>query len=138
MLVKDGTGDILMVKASYKDYWTPPGGIVEKDASPKETVEKEMFEELGIRVKAKKLTLVMYRFAERDMPEKMFWFFDGGVLGEEEIKNIKPDGDEILEFKFMTKKEILNSTADWGERWEKIIEVWESGQTQYFDNDEIL
>jgi len=39
-----------MVKASYKDHWTFPGGIVDENESPKHAALREVQEEIGIRL----------------------------------------------------------------------------------------
>ncbi len=41
---------VLMVKASYKNHWTFPSGIVDEGESPKEAAIRETLEETGIIV----------------------------------------------------------------------------------------
>lgn len=41
-------GKILMVKATYKDHWTFPGGIVDAGESPKQAALRETHEETGL------------------------------------------------------------------------------------------
>lgn len=50
---KDKTLSVLLVKQKYgqnKDQWVLPGGLVKDDESLKDAVERELFEEAGIKV----------------------------------------------------------------------------------------
>lgn len=43
------SGDkVLMVKATYKDHWTFPSGVVDENESPKTGALRETFEEIGL------------------------------------------------------------------------------------------
>jgi len=102
VLFLDREGNILIVKPSYKDCWHLPGGSVEADESPLEGAIRETKEELGIKVANLKFVLVNYRWAEleKDKPERLSFMFYGGVLTENQIKQIKVDGSEIVAFEF--------------------------------------
>ncbi|MCX6716561.1 MAG: NUDIX hydrolase [Candidatus Taylorbacteria bacterium] len=50
--------EILIVKPSYKDFWSMAGGVVEKNESPKDACIREVKEEIGINLKEAKLTTV--------------------------------------------------------------------------------
>lgn len=41
---------VLMVKASYKNYWSFPAGIVDEAESPKQAAMRECYEEVGVRI----------------------------------------------------------------------------------------
>jgi len=51
-------GQILMVRESMDGRWSIPGGWTDIGFSPKEVVEKEVFEETGLKVNAKRLMAV--------------------------------------------------------------------------------
>jgi|AntRauTorcE11897_2_1112592.scaffolds.fasta_scaffold17941_2 8-oxo-dGTP pyrophosphatase MutT (NUDIX family) len=44
------SGKVLMVKASYKDHWTFPSGIVDERESPKSAALRETSEEVGLLI----------------------------------------------------------------------------------------
>lgn len=45
------SGDkVLMVKATYKDHWTFPSGIVDENEPPKTAALRETFEEIGVTI----------------------------------------------------------------------------------------
>lgn len=51
-------GQILMARESMDGRWSIPGGWTDIGFSPKEVVEKEVFEETGLRVNTKRLLAV--------------------------------------------------------------------------------
>lgn len=56
--VLNDKGQILMVRESMDGKWSIPGGWSDIGFSPKEVVEKEVFEETGLKVKTKQLLAV--------------------------------------------------------------------------------
>lgn len=92
---------LLILKTNYKDYWTIPGGVIEKDESPRQAVERETEEEIGFNKKVEKLLFVDYIFKEGKRDENLQFIFYGGVLNQEEINSIKLQQDEIVKFKFI-------------------------------------
>jgi ADP-ribose pyrophosphatase YjhB (NUDIX family) len=98
-------GMILILKPSYKDNWTLPGGVCNKNESPRQTGEREVKEEINIEVKLKRLVAVNYNRAKGDVDENMLWWFYGGILDERQIKQVKVDGEEILEYRFVKPEE---------------------------------
>lgn len=49
-LVIRSSQQVLMVKASYKDHWTFPSGIVDPNESPKSAALRETSEEVGLDI----------------------------------------------------------------------------------------
>ena len=56
--VLNDDGQLLMVRESMDGCWSIPGGWTDIGFSPKEVVEKEVFEETGLKVKTKRLMAV--------------------------------------------------------------------------------
>lgn len=54
-------GQLLMVRESMDGLWSIPGGWTDIGFSPKEVVEKEVFEETGLKVEAQRLMAVWDR-----------------------------------------------------------------------------
>jgi 8-oxo-dGTP pyrophosphatase MutT (NUDIX family) len=105
VLFFDDKGRVLVVKPGYKDHWTVPGGVSDKNESPRQTGEREVKEEIGLEVKLKQLVAVSYNFDRGDGDENLQWWFYGGVLSNGQIKQIRVDGEEILEYKFVEPEE---------------------------------
>ena len=51
-------GQILLVKKSYRKEWSIPGGLVKRGESWEQAAVRELFEEVGIRVKKEALSFV--------------------------------------------------------------------------------
>ncbi len=100
----DAAQRILIVKPIYKDTWLIPGGVIEVNESPYAACIREVQEEIGLYMPHLKFLSVDYMSSETsgypNKGENLQFIFFGGVLGEEEIKNIKLAKDEISEYKF--------------------------------------
>jgi ADP-ribose pyrophosphatase YjhB (NUDIX family) len=78
---------LLMVKENADNLWTLPGGWADIQESPGENVEREVFEESGYQVKAKKLLAVYDRSRHEHHPKypeyvyKMFFLCE--IVGGE-------------------------------------------------------
>ena len=46
--LEDVEGNVLVVKATYKDYWSFPGGIVDVGETPLMAAVRECSEEVGV------------------------------------------------------------------------------------------
>ncbi|UCZ53621.1 NUDIX hydrolase [Bacillus shivajii] len=65
---------ILLVKEKMDDCWALPGGFCEVGLSLNENVEKEVLEEAGLQVKAKK-TLAILDINKHDHPKQLFHYY---------------------------------------------------------------
>ena len=54
MLVRDPEGRVLLCQLTYKRDWDLPGGVVEVGESPRLAVEREVEEELGLALRARR------------------------------------------------------------------------------------
>ncbi len=67
--VFDSAGRILMVREILDQHrWTLPGGWAEVNQTPSQSVEREVFEESGYRVRARKLAAVWDRARQAHPP----------------------------------------------------------------------
>ena len=94
-------GEILIVKPTYKDHWSIPGGVVDENESPRAACIREIKEELGLIVPSLSFICVDYRTATTDRDECLQFIFSGGVITTTQIATIKLPTDELSEFKFM-------------------------------------
>ncbi len=103
VLIFNEKGELLIVKMSYKSYWSIPGGVVEDSESPKDGCIREIKEEIGLDIKNLKFLCIDYTKADKskNKDESLQFMFYGGRLNEEEIKNIKIDEKEIVEYNFV-------------------------------------
>jgi len=88
-IVKNADGDILLVRNTGSNEWTTPGGMIEPNDRPAESIVRELKEELGIDVKAKALL---------------------GVFSGPEYRTLYPNGDEVVYVTSVFECEILSGT----------------------------
>lgn len=109
-------GEVLIVKPSYKDYWSVPGGVIDKNESPRDAALREVKEEIGLDLKSMQFVCLDYMSSQNSgystHDENIQFIFYGGVLTAEDIKGIKLDEEEISEFKFVSKEEAIRSVSD--------------------------
>lgn len=74
-IVRNSDGDVLLVRNSGASEWTTPGGMIEPNERPAESMVRELKEELGIDVKIKSLL---------------------GVFSGPEYRMLYPNGDEVV------------------------------------------
>ena len=131
----DKRGHFLLLKQSYRNYWTIPGGVVDENESPRQAVVREIKEELNLDVKVKQLLAVSYNSAKGDVNENLQWIFYGGVLTEKEKKKIKIDGEEIIDFRFVPVEEVDELTQrDLAIRLRMYRKALKSGMACYLED----
>lgn len=94
--VFDGDGRILMVRETADEHrWTLPGGWAEVNQTPSQSVEREVFEESGYRVRAVKLAAVWDRARQAHPPVSFSvvrLFFLCELLGGEATTSLETSG----------------------------------------------
>lgn len=92
-------GELLIVKPTYKDHWSLPGGVVDEHESPAAALAREVEEEIGLQVSSFDFVCVDYISDGDD--ERLQFKFDGGVLSDDKIARIKLQADELSDYKFI-------------------------------------
>jgi 8-oxo-dGTP diphosphatase len=103
----DGRGRLLVVKPTYRPDWLIPGGMVERDESPRAACEREVLEELGLRVPIAALLCAEYQRTEGAKSENVQFIFAGGRLDDAAIAQIRLPPDELAEHRFAPLDEAL-------------------------------
>jgi len=103
----DAAGNLLVVNPTYKQDWEIPGGVVEADESPRETVMREVREELGLARAPLRLLGVDYSGQTDRRTESLQFIFLGGVLSADEIARIRLPAAELSEYRFLAPEEAL-------------------------------
>jgi len=106
-LILNEQDEVLIVKQSYKDYWSIAGGVVDEGESPRVACIREVKEELGVELKNADFICLDYTnvIENGEKREHLQFIFFGGKLSKEEIAKIKIDNEEIIDFKFVSIKE---------------------------------
>ena len=97
----NNAGELLLVKPTYRDHWSVPGGVVEADESPREACRREVREEIGLEVNIGRLLVVDYTTPRTGRGrESLQFLFSGGLLGAREIERITLPPAELSAFRF--------------------------------------
>lgn len=130
-LLENNAGELLIVKANYKDYWTVPGGIIDEGETPQQAAIRETAEEVGLILKPDDLTFVAV--ADRiSQSAQTYQFIFKARLPQQEIKLQR---SEIDDYTFVTREQVLSGDR----RYAKAIINWANNVTGYveqtFDRD---
>ncbi len=102
-LVRNGDGELLVLKPTYKSGWTIPGGQIEADGeTPWEGCRREVAEETGLVVTSGRLVCVDFLRPKRNRPGGLRFLFDCGVIGDDERRGITLQAEEISECRWVT------------------------------------
>ncbi|MDI1465707.1 NUDIX domain-containing protein [Catellatospora sp. KI3] len=97
-LVTDAEGRVLLVKATYRDHWSFPGGIVEAGEQPHVAAARELAEEAGLAAEVGSLLLVDWAAPQGHRSRAMVHFlFDGGTVA---AAGAAADSTEIAQLGF--------------------------------------
>ncbi|OGF26113.1 hypothetical protein A2303_04915 [Candidatus Falkowbacteria bacterium RIFOXYB2_FULL_47_14] len=111
VIILNGKEEVLIVKPGYKDHWSIVGGVVDENESPLKAARRETKEEIGIELKDARFLCVDH-VLDNGKGESLQFIFYGGKLDEEEIKKIKIDGKEIVEYKFVKTDDALRLLSE--------------------------
>ena len=84
-VLRNPAGEVLLCELSYKKEWDLPGGVVDPGESPATCVEREVEEELGIRVTAGRLLAVNWLPPWRGWDDALLYLFDLGAHSTGEL-----------------------------------------------------
>ncbi|MFF3409663.1 NUDIX domain-containing protein [Streptomyces sp. NPDC002742] len=106
-LFRDAQGRVLLVEPNYRDGWTLPGGTVESDdgESPRQGARRETAEEIGLDVELGRLLAVDWVQGSA-RPPLVAYLYDGGVLGERDLKAIRLQEEELLSWRLVPREEL--------------------------------
>ncbi|HEY8326131.1 MAG TPA: NUDIX hydrolase [Ktedonobacterales bacterium] len=92
-------GRLLIVKPWYRDYWLLPGGVVERDESPRRGCARETLEELGLELAPLRLLCVDYTRATAETTESLQFIFWSGYLSAAQLAAIHLQAEELKEWR---------------------------------------
>jgi 8-oxo-dGTP diphosphatase len=105
-IILNNKGRLLIVKPTYRDYWSLPGGVVDKNESPYHACLREALEEIGIKISIKRLVGVIYHYNKELDDEAILFHYLCSPLSNNQIKKIRLPKNEIEDFKFIKPKDI--------------------------------
>ena len=133
----DERGRLLIVNPTYKETWEIPGGVVEKNESPREAVIREVFEETGILCQPQRLLCVDFSDETETRTESLQFIFLGPLLTESMIATIKLPEDELSEFRILPpKKAVKRLNKKLRRRVRHCLNVLKNQETLYLEEQE--
>jgi len=85
-LIRDRAGRVLLVKASYRDGWDLPGGMVEAGEPPDRAAVREVREELGLDLGVRRLVVLDWQPPRGARPRPLFaCLYDLGVDADPKV-----------------------------------------------------
>lgn len=132
-LIGDGSGNVLILKPTYKSGWTIPGGQIEADGeSPWDGCRREVSEETGLEVRSGRLACVDFLRPRPGKPGGLRFVFDCGQLGEGATGTIRVDGEEISDYRWVSSVEAGELLS--GPVGRRVTAVLDSGGAVYLEN----
>lgn len=106
-LLTNAAGEVLLVNPTYKPGWEIPGGAMDPDEYPRETLRREIGEELGLEIEPGRLLVTDFILArpERPRPSTMH-VYECGVLDEAQQESIRLQVEELSEYRFVPEDEL--------------------------------
>ncbi|GGN92326.1 hypothetical protein GCM10011579_090050 [Streptomyces albiflavescens] len=106
-LFRDADGRVLLVEPNYREGWALPGGTVESDdgETPRPGARRETAEEIGLDIELGPLLAVDWVHGTA-RPPLVAYLYDGGVLGEQELKAIRLQEEELLSWRLVPREEL--------------------------------
>lgn len=112
---------MLVVKASYKQHWGLPGGIIDAGETPRMAAVREVQEETGLTIDPDKLQFSMVLDRISAVGQTYQFVFDYQATAEQ-LTSIAIDQREIVDWALVTRQDILagglkygQTTACWAE-----------------------
>ncbi|GGV36066.1 DNA mismatch repair protein MutT [Streptomyces longisporoflavus] len=112
-LFRDSEGRVLLVEPNYREGWALPGGTVESDEgeTPRQGARRETAEEIGLDVEPGRLLAVDW-VPGVARPPLVAYLYDGGVLGEDQLKSIRLQEEELLSWRLVAREDLPRFLPD--------------------------
>ncbi|WP_200309400.1 NUDIX domain-containing protein [Streptomyces adelaidensis] len=110
---RDAEGRVLLVEPNYREGWALPGGTIESDdgETPRQGARRETAEEIGLDVELGRLLAVDW-VQGPGRPPLVAYVYDGGVLGEEDLKRIRLQEEELLSWRLVPRAELIGHLSE--------------------------
>ena len=135
-LLFDNSGKLLILKPTYKDNWLLPGGVIEKNESPKQACIREVKEETSIDCSPIRLLCIDYVSNRQTDLESLQFVFVGGAIDNQ---TITVPAREISTYQFLELKSAISMLGlNSQRRLRSCLPYLNSQITVYLENGEIL
>ena len=130
VILETADGSALVVKATYKPYWTFTGGVIDAGETPKEAGVREVKEELGLTVQKDDITFVAIIDRTSDAAHTyQFLFKYAQPLTEAMVQSIHLQSSEIADYAIISKSQVHSGDRPYG----KVIDHWVNDTSGYVE-----
>lgn len=131
--------ELLIVKPDYKEGWLVPGGSCDDNESPLHCALRETKEEIGLTVAILNLVGIYYAPKKEPFTDSLKFIFNGGVLTDEQISQIKLQTAELEEYTFASpEKAIPTLSPSLRRSIPECLQAIEKRKVVYLDSSESL
>jgi 8-oxo-dGTP diphosphatase len=134
VLLRDGSGRVLLCETRFKTDWELPGGIVEPGEPPRVGALRELREELGVDWPVGRLLLVDW------MPPYLGWedalelIYDGGLVTEADLARFVLQPTEIIQARLCTLAQAAELVTPLSHRRLTLAATLAPAETAYLEN----
>ena len=128
MILENESGEALIVKANYKEYWTFPGGMIDTDETPLQAAVREVSEEVGLAIDPATVRFVAIVDRKSSFLETYQFIFKAS-LAHDQLTHIHLQTSEIDEYALVSKAQVASGDRNYG----KVITHWANGTTGYIE-----
>ncbi|MDP2664722.1 MAG: NUDIX hydrolase [bacterium] len=100
-------GELLVVKPDYREEWLVPGGASDENESPLHCALRETEEEIGLTFASLELVGISYATKREPFTDTLGFIFNGGVLTDEQISQIRLQTEELEKYTFLSPEEAI-------------------------------
>ncbi|HEX7483992.1 MAG TPA: NUDIX hydrolase [Candidatus Saccharimonadales bacterium] len=119
LILEDAEGRVLIVKAHYKNYWTFPGGVIDRHETPLQGAVRETREEVGLTVDPATVSFGWVANRTSKQADTYQFVFRAALPADAEAR-IKLQSSEIEDYAFVTRDEIETQNRHYG----KVLFQW--------------
>ncbi len=135
VILRDAYGRILLVDPKYKPDWDLPGGMAEANEPPADAVHRELREELGLDLHVGDLLCVDWVSPHGPWDDLVNFLFDGGVLDERTIANLRLMDDELRAYDLFDEGQVKERLRPYV--WRRVsaaLEALTTGRARYLQD----
>lgn len=114
VIVENNEGEVLVLKAHYKPYWSFPGGWIEHNQTPREAALRELEEETGIVLTASDIVFDSMVNRISDIMQSYQFIFRAIAPLDLKETDIVVQASEIDTWKWVSRQHILEQREDFG------------------------
>lgn len=136
-VIRNQTGEILLVEPSYKQQWEIPGGVVESNESPLVAAIRELKEELNLDLDPQDLALLSidYLHETDSRTEALMILFLAPTLTDHQIAALAVAEDELRSCAFLPPEKAAQALGPVvGNRLLRALEAINSTSVVYWED----